>query len=110
MSNAPKKYTKTWQELLSIVEILKGFRNILLGQRIKVFPGQKNVVYESELKTFQRVMRWRVLLESGPEIEYVKAPKNTGSETLSRLPKQGDIIDVDVVILFVLVDDNTFRV
>ncbi len=50
-------YTSTEQELLSIVETLKEFRNILLGRRIKVFADHKNLVHESELKTSQRVMR-----------------------------------------------------
>ena len=59
LSGAQRNYITTEQELLSIVETLKEFRNILLGQRIKVFTDQKNLVHESELKTSQRVMRWR---------------------------------------------------
>ena len=86
-----RHYTTTEQELLSIVETLKEFRNILLGQRIKVFTDHKNLVHESELKTSQRVMRWRLLLEEyGPEIEYIKGPKNVVADALSRPPKQGD--------------------
>ena len=67
-----------------------------------------NLVYESELKTSQRVMRWRLLLEEyGPEIEYIKGPKNVVADALSRLPKQGDIVDdVDAVLPFVPVDEN----
>ena len=77
LSSARRNYTTTEKELLSIVETLKEFRNIMLGQRIKVFTDHKNLVHESELKTSQRVMRWRLLLEEyGPEIEYIKGPKN----------------------------------
>ena len=112
LSNAQRNYTTTEQELLSIVETLKEFRNILLGQRIKVFTDHKNLVHESELKTSQRVMRWRLLLEEyGPEIEYIKGPKNVVADALSRLPKQGDIVDdVDAVLPFVPVDENVFPV
>ena len=59
------------------------------------------MVHESELKTSQRVMRWRLLLEEyGPEIEYIKCPKNVVADALSKLPKQGDIVDdVNAVLL-----------
>ena len=56
LSGAQRNYTTTEQELLSIVETLKEFRNILLGQRIKIFTDHKNLVHESELKTSQRIM------------------------------------------------------
>ena len=36
LSSAQRSYTTTEQELLSIAETLKKFRNILLGQRIQV--------------------------------------------------------------------------
>ena len=51
-------------------------------------------------------MRWRLFLkEYRPEIEYIKGPKNIVLDALSRLPKQGDIVDdVDAVLPFVPVD------
>ena len=88
LNDAQKRYTTTEQELLSIVETLKEFRNILLGQKITVFTDHKNLVHESELKSSQRVMRWRLLLEEyGPEIIYIKGHKNIVADALNRLPK-----------------------
>ena len=112
LSSAQRNYTTTEQELLSIVETLKEFRNILLGQKITVYTDHKNLVHESELKSSQRVMRWRLLLEEyGPEILYIKGHKNVVADALSRLPKQGDIVDdVDAVLPFVPVEPTVFPV
>ena len=112
LSSAQRNYTTTEQELLSIVETLKEFRNILLGQIIKVHTDHKNLVHESELKTSQRVMRWRLLLEEfGPEIVYIKGPKNVVADALSRLPKQGDIVDdVEAILPFASKDEGIFPI
>ena len=55
LNPAQTRYTTTERELLSIVETLKEYRNILLGHEIEVFTDHKNLVY----KTFnaERVMR-----------------------------------------------------
>ena len=61
---------------------------------------------ETEVKTSQRVMRWMLLLEEyGPEIKYIKGPKNVVADALSSLSKPCDIVDsIDAVLLFVTVD------
>jgi len=75
LNPAQTRYTTTERELLSIVETLKEYRNILLGQQIEMFTDHKNLVYK-HFNT-KRVMRWRLLLEEfGPKLTYVKGTNN----------------------------------
>ena len=91
LNSAQRNYTTTERELLSIVETLKEFRNILLGQKIKVYTDHKNLVHETTLMSSQRVMRWRLLLEEyGPDIVYIKGTDNIIADALSRIPIKGD--------------------
>ncbi|GFH61806.1 hypothetical protein CTEN210_18281 [Chaetoceros tenuissimus] len=57
LSKSQRNYTTTEKELLSIVECLKQFRNILFGYEINVYSDHKNLVYEATLSESQRVMR-----------------------------------------------------
>ena len=84
LSPAQLNYTTTERELLAIVETLKEFRNILLGQEIKVWTDHQNLTY----KTFntERVMRWRMIAEQyGAELHYIPGSKNIVADALSRL-------------------------
>ena len=84
LNPAQTRYTTTERELLSIVETLKEYRNVLLGQPIKVYTDHKNLVY----KTFntERVMRWRLIIEEyGPELIYIKGENNIVADALSRM-------------------------
>jgi len=84
LNPAQTRYTTTERELLSIVETLKEFRNILLGQQIQVYTDHQNLTYK-EFNT-ERVMRWRLLLEEfGPELIYIKGEHNIVADALSRL-------------------------
>jgi RNase H-like domain found in reverse transcriptase len=83
------RYTTTKRELLSIVETLKEFRNILLGQKMVVYTDHKNLT----CKNFntERVMRWRLILEEyGPELHYIKGESNVVADALSRLDMLAD--------------------
>ena len=73
------------QELLSRVETLKEYRNILFGHEIIIYTDHKNLVHETLLMSSDRVMRWHLLLEEyGPTFKYIKGEKNEVSDTLSR--------------------------
>jgi len=84
LNPAQTRYTATERELLSIVETLKEYRNILLGQTIEVFTDHKNLVYK-HFNT-ERVMRWRLLLEEfGPQLTHIKGANNIVADALSWL-------------------------
>ena len=87
LNNAQTRYTTTEKELLAIVETLKEFKNILLGQKIKVFTDHKNLTYKTHNSA--RVMRWRLTIEEfGPELIYLPGDKNVVADSLSRLHLQ----------------------
>ena len=89
LKEAQTRYTTTERELLSIVETLKEFRNILLGHNIEVFTDHKNLIYD-DLKT-ERVLRWRLLMEEfGVKITYIKGVENIVADVLSRYPTSND--------------------
>ena len=84
LNPAQTRYTTTERELLSIVETLKEFRNILLGYEIEIHTDHKNLT----CKNFntERVMRWRLILEEyGPKLVYIKGEHNIVADALSRL-------------------------
>ena len=84
LADAQKRYTTTERELLSIVETLKEFRNILFGQKIRIFTDHQNLTYKNF--NTDRVMRWRLLIEEyGPELVYIKGEHNVVADALSRL-------------------------
>ena len=63
LTKPQRNYTTTEKELLSIVECLKQFCNILFGYEIHVHSDHKNLVYEATMSESQQVMRWRLLLK-----------------------------------------------
>ena len=86
LSKAQRNYTTTEKELLSIVECLKQFKNILFGYEIDVYSDHKNLVYAATISESQRVMRWRMILEEfAPTIHHISGVDNIVADTLSRL-------------------------
>ena len=70
MNAAQSKYTTGEQELLSIVETLKSFENILMGQKITVHTDHLNLLYKKLASG--HLIRWRMLLEEfGPSFEHI---------------------------------------
>ena len=69
LNPAQTRYTTTKKELLAIIETLKEFKNILLGQKINIYTDHKKLMYKTHNSA--RVMRWRLLIkEFGPELHY----------------------------------------
>ena len=95
LNQAQSKYSTGEQELLSLVETLKSFENILMGQKLLVHTDHLNLLYKKLASA--RLIRWRMLLEEfGPKVEHIKGEKNVVADALSRLdlsPKQHDTID-----------------
>ena len=84
MRDGQHNYTTTERELLAIVETLKEFRTILLGQNLKIYTDHKNLTF-TQFNT-ERVMRWRLVLEEyNPELIYIKGGDNIVADALSRL-------------------------
>ncbi|GAX22752.1 putative transposase [Fistulifera solaris] len=84
MNKAQQRYTTGEQELLSIVETLKEFRSLLLGQRLIVHTDHMNIIH-GKLSN-DRITRWRLLLEEyGPEYVHIAGKDNVVADALSRL-------------------------
>jgi RNase H-like domain found in reverse transcriptase len=84
LNPAQTRYTTTERELLSIVETLKEFYNILLGYPVIVCTDHKNLMCK-QFNT-ERVMRWRLLLEEfGSELHYIQGEHNIVADALHRL-------------------------
>ena len=70
--------------MLSIVGILKYFRKILLGQRLKLYTDHKNMTCD-KFNTNQ-VLCWGLILEEySLYIDYIPEMKNIREDALSRL-------------------------
>ena len=84
LSDTQTRYTTTERELLSIVETLKEFRTILLGQQLIVYTDHENLTYKNF--NSDRVMRWRLFLEEfSPDLRWIQGVKNEAADAMSRM-------------------------
>ena len=92
LNPAQTRYTTTERELLSIVETLKEFRSILLGQQIIVHTDHENLTHKNF--NCDRVMRWRLFIEEySPDLRYIKGEHNVVADALSRLERLDQTFD-----------------
>eukprot|EP00957_Ditylum_brightwellii_P154162 11731777-Ditylum_brightwellii.AAC.1 len=72
------------QELLAIVENLKEFKNVLLGQQIRVYTNHKNLTCNNF--NTARVIWWRMIPEDyAQELIYIPGNTNIVADLLSCL-------------------------
>ena len=84
LNQAQTRYTTTERELLSILETLKEFKNILFGQQLEIYTDHANLVCKS--LTSDRVMRWRLYIEEfSPNLIYLRGEDNQAADAVSRL-------------------------
>ena len=84
LNPAQTRYTTTERELLSIVETLKEFRTILLGQQVVIHTDHMNLTHK-QFNT-DRVLRWRLIIEEfSPDMQYIPGEDNIVADTLSRM-------------------------
>jgi hypothetical protein len=89
LNSAQTRYTTGEQELLSVVETLKEFRYILLGQQAIVHTDHLNILY-GKLSN-DRIPRWILLIEEyGPKYVHIAEKNNIVADALSRLEKDED--------------------
>ena len=85
LTDCQTRYTVTELELPALVETLREYRSILLGQKIVVYTDHKNLTFANF--TTDHVTRWRLIVEEhGPKIAYLPGKTNIIADALSRLP------------------------
>ena len=89
LNSAQRNYTTGEREMLSIVETLRAYRNILLGHDIIIYTDHKNLVNDRTRHESSRIQRWVWLIEEfGPKFQYLPGEENPVADALSRLDKE----------------------
>ncbi len=96
LNSAQKNHSAIDKELLSVVEILREFRTMLLGAELHVHTDHKNPTHQLSAFQTQRIMRWRLLLEEfNPSFHHKEGKLNCVADALSRLPEDVERPPVD---------------
>jgi RNase H-like domain found in reverse transcriptase len=96
LNSAQRNYTTGEREMLSIVETLRAYRNILLGHEIIIYTDHMNLVNDRTRHESARIQRWVWLIEEfGPKFKYLPGPENVVADALSRLDKDDSQSDYD---------------
>jgi RNase H-like domain found in reverse transcriptase len=81
-------YTTGKREILSLVETLRAYRNILLGHKIIIDTDHQNLVNDQTRHESARILHWVWLIEEfGPKYIYLPGPENVVADALSHLDK-----------------------
>ncbi|OWZ05720.1 LOW QUALITY PROTEIN: Pol Polyprotein [Phytophthora megakarya] len=84
LTKGQQNYTTMELELLSVVEILKEYRAMLLGFLVVVHTDHKTLIYPNENSL--RVKRWKLLLSKYHLTgEYIHEKNNIGADAFSRM-------------------------
>ena len=85
LTETQQKYRTTDQELLVIVEYLKQYKTMLLGQTITAWTDHRNLTYKNIEHASDRVLRQRLLLEKyAVNLKFIQGIKNVAADMLSR--------------------------
>jgi hypothetical protein len=89
LNSARTHHTSGEQELLCIIETLKEFRDIVLGEQVILHTDHLNI-FHGKLSD-DRITRWRLLLEEyGPKYVHIARKNNIIADALWRLEKYED--------------------
>ena len=68
---------------------MKELRTVLLGQKLKIYTGHKNLTYKNS--NTNHMLQWRLILEEyGLDIQYIPGVKTISVDALSQLPNNGN--------------------
>ena len=97
MTPTHRRYPTAEQKMLAIVEVLKGYRNFLLGAVITIYTDHRNL--PSRTSGNKRVFRWTQKIEEyGAKLWYVKFHSNLKADALSRLPHMEEDSGMEIML------------